>query len=122
MCEGGRVLHHLRNGIADGRNLVLLAGYQAENTLGRRIMERRQEVKIFDEMMPLRAEVASLAELSGHADQGELIRWIKPIAEQSEASISGSWRARRPGRLGKGTGSATGSQSSQFPPEAKVSI
>ena len=80
MCEGGRVLHHLRHGIADGRNLVLLAGYQAENTLGRRIMERREEVRIFDDMVPLRAEVASLAELSGHADQAELIRWIKPVA------------------------------------------
>jgi metallo-beta-lactamase family protein len=80
MCEGGRVLHHLRHGIADDRNLVLLAGYQAENTLGRRIMEHYHEVKIFDEMLPLRAEVATLGELSGHADQAELIRWIKPIA------------------------------------------
>jgi metallo-beta-lactamase family protein len=80
MCEGGRVLHHLRNGISDGRNLVLLAGYQADNTLGRRIMERRQEVRIFDEMLPLRAEVATLGELSGHADQREIIDWIKPIA------------------------------------------
>lgn len=80
MCEGGRVLHHLQNGIADSRNLVLLAGYQAENTLGRRIMERRHEVRIFDELIPLRAEVATLAELSGHADQAELIRWIKPMA------------------------------------------
>ncbi len=80
MCEGGRVLHHLQHGIGDGRNLVLLAGYQAENTLGRRIMERRHEVRIFDEMIPLRAEVAALGELSGHADQAELIRWIKPIA------------------------------------------
>jgi len=80
MCEGGRVLHHLRHGVADGRNLVLLAGYQAENTLGRRIMERSHEVKIFDEMLPLRAEVATLGELSGHADQAELIRWIKPVA------------------------------------------
>ena len=82
MCEGGRVLHHLRNGIGDGRNLVLLAGYQAENTLGRRIMERRQEVRIFDEMLPLRAEVATLGELSGHADQAELISWIRPIASK----------------------------------------
>ena len=82
MCEGGRVLHHLMHGIGDGRNLVVLAGYQAENTLGRRIMERREQVKIFDEMVPLRAEVATLGELSGHADQGELINWIKPIAKK----------------------------------------
>lgn len=82
MCEGGRVLHHLLHGISDGRNLVLLTGYQAEDTLGRRIMERRREVKIFDEMVPLRAEVAAIGELSGHADQSELIRWINPIAEK----------------------------------------
>ncbi len=92
MCEGGRVLHHLRNGIADGRNLVLLAGYQAENTLGRRIMERRQEVKIFDEMIPLRAEVATLAELSGHADQGGTDSLDQAHRKQTEESVSGAWR------------------------------
>ena len=80
MCEGGRVLHHLRHGVSDGRNLILLTGYQAANTLGSRIQERREEVKIFDEMMPLRAEVAVLGELSGHADHAELIEWVKPIA------------------------------------------
>jgi metallo-beta-lactamase family protein len=80
MCEGGRVLHHLRHGIADGRNLVLLAGYQAENTLGRRIMDRHHEVKIFDDLIPLRAEVATLGELSGHADRTELMNWVKPVA------------------------------------------
>jgi metallo-beta-lactamase family protein len=80
MCEGGRVLHHLRHGIADRRNLVLLTGYQAANTLGRRIQERHEEVKIFNEILPLRAEVAVLGELSGHADQAELIAWVKPIA------------------------------------------
>jgi metallo-beta-lactamase family protein len=79
MCEGGRVLHHLLHGIADGRNLVLLTGYQAANTLGRRIQERREEVKIFNEMAPLRAEVAALGGLGGHTDQVELIRWIKRL-------------------------------------------
>ncbi|MEO8096815.1 MAG: MBL fold metallo-hydrolase [Acidobacteriota bacterium] len=79
MCEAGRVLHHLRNGIADPRNTVLITGYQAENTLGRKIVERRAEVPIYGEPIRLRAEVAVLDELSGHADQQELIEWMRPL-------------------------------------------
>jgi metallo-beta-lactamase family protein len=80
MCEGGRILHHLRNTIEDPRNTVLITGYQAENTLGRKIMDRQSEVPVFGEPMRLRAEVAVLDELSGHADQRELIEWMRPIA------------------------------------------
>ena len=50
------------------------------NTLGRRLVERHSEVKIFGEPMRLRAEVATLNALSGHADQQELINWVRPIA------------------------------------------
>jgi metallo-beta-lactamase family protein len=81
MCEGGRVLHHLKNSIGDPRNTILLTGYQAENTLGRKIEEQRQEVPIFGELMPLRAEVERLDALSGHADREELLGWMKPIAK-----------------------------------------
>jgi len=81
MCEAGRVLHHLRNNIEDPRNTVLITGFQAEYTLGRKILEGRREVPIFGEPMSLRAEVASLDELSGHADQHELIEWMRPIAK-----------------------------------------
>jgi metallo-beta-lactamase family protein len=80
MCEGGRVLHHLRNNIGDPRNTILLTGYQAENTLGRKIEEQRDEVPIFGELMPLRAEVQRLDALSGHADREEMLAWMKPIA------------------------------------------
>ena len=80
MCEGGRILHHLRNGIEDPRNLILITGFQAANTLGRRLVERRSEVKIFGEPMRVRAEVAAFNELSGHADQQDLVRWVRPIA------------------------------------------
>jgi len=82
MCEGGRILHHLRNGIEDPRNLVLITGFQAQNTLGRRLVERHPEVNIFGEPMALRAEVAVLNELSAHADQQDLVRWIRPIASE----------------------------------------
>ncbi|HEY4365201.1 MAG TPA: MBL fold metallo-hydrolase [Bryobacteraceae bacterium] len=80
MCEGGRVLHHLRNSIEDPRNTVLITGFQAEHTLGRKILEGHDEVPIFGEPVRLRAEVVSLDELSGHADQRELIEWMRPIA------------------------------------------
>jgi metallo-beta-lactamase family protein len=80
MCEAGRVLHHLRNNIEDGRNTVLITGYQAENTLGRSLVEKCTEVRIFGEPMHVRAEVASLDEMSGHADQGELLAWLRPAA------------------------------------------
>ncbi len=79
MAEGGRVLHHLRNNIGDARNTVLITGFQAENTLGRKILEKHPEVPIFGEPMSLRAEVVQLEELSGHADQRELIDWMRPI-------------------------------------------
>jgi metallo-beta-lactamase family protein len=80
MCEGGRVLHHLKNNIGDPRNTVLLTGYQAANTLGRKIEEQWDEVPIFGEPMRLRAEVEKLDALSGHADREELLAWMKPIA------------------------------------------
>jgi len=80
MCEGGRILHHLKNNIGDPRNTVLLTGYQAENTLGRKIEDGLREVPIFGEPMPLRAEVEKLDALSGHADRDEMLAWMKPLA------------------------------------------
>jgi metallo-beta-lactamase family protein len=80
MCEAGRILHHLRNNIENPRNTVLITGFQAEHTLGRKIAEKQPEVPIFGEPVRLRAEVCVLDELSGHADQGGLIQWMRPIA------------------------------------------
>jgi len=79
MCEGGRVVHHLKNNIGDPRNTILLTGYQAEYTLGRKIEEQWTEVPIFGEPMPLRAEVQRLDALSGHADRDEMLAWMKPL-------------------------------------------
>ena len=80
MCEQGRILHHLRNNIEDPRNTVLITGFQAADTLGRKLVEKWTEVKIFGEPVRVRAEIQSLDELSGHADQGELLEWIRPLA------------------------------------------
>jgi len=80
MAEAGRILHHLRNNIEDPRNTVLIVGFQAEHTLGRKLVEKHTEVSIFGQIMRRRAEVVVINELSGHADQGELLRWLEPIA------------------------------------------
>jgi len=80
MCEQGRILHHLRNNLEDPRNTVLITGFQAQNTLGRKLIEKLPEVRVFGEPMRVRAEVSSLDELSGHADQSELMEWIAPVA------------------------------------------
>lgn len=81
MCEQGRILHHLRNNIEDPRNTVLITGFQAQDTLGRKLVEKWPEVKIFGEPTRVRAEISSLDELSGHADQHELLEWVAPVAK-----------------------------------------
>ena len=81
MCEAGRILHHLRNTIEDPRNTVMITGYQAEHTLDSKIVDKWPEVPILGEPMRVRAEVVKLNELSGHADQGELLAWMKPMVK-----------------------------------------
>ncbi len=80
MCEAGRILHHLRNGVGDSRNTVLFTGYQAENTLGRKLRDGWKSVRIFGIPETVRAEIASLESLSAHADSEELLEWVKPMA------------------------------------------
>jgi len=74
MCEAGRILHHLKHNLEDSRSTVLIVGFQAPNTLGRRLVERRPEVRILGRAVPLRAEVVVLNGLSSHADHPELMR------------------------------------------------
>jgi metallo-beta-lactamase family protein len=80
MCEAGRVLHHLRHNADDSKNTILITGYQAENTLGRRLLTRPRDIRVLGGWMPLRAQVESLDALSGHADQEELLSWMAPRA------------------------------------------
>jgi metallo-beta-lactamase family protein len=84
MCEAGRILHHLKHNVGDPRNTILIAGYQAEHTLGRRLIEKRPEVKILGRPCPVRAEVVSLNGLSSHADQNDLIRMFTPLAGKTK--------------------------------------
>jgi metallo-beta-lactamase family protein len=79
MCEGGRVLHHLKHNIEDPHSTILIVGYQAPDTLGRRLVERRPEVRILGRMYPLKAEVVVLNGLSSHADHEGLLRSLGPL-------------------------------------------
>jgi metallo-beta-lactamase family protein len=77
MCEAGRVLHHLKASIEDAKNAVVIVGFQAPHTLGRRIVERRQRVKIFGVERDLRAEVVVMNGFSAHADQNDLLAYAE---------------------------------------------
>ena len=79
MCEAGRVVHHLKATIEDQKNTVCIVGFQAQHTLGRRIVERRQRVKIFGVERDLRAEVAVLNGFSAHADQKDLVEYASDL-------------------------------------------
>ncbi len=76
MCEAGRILHHLANNIGDARNTVLIVGYQAEHTLGKRLVDGDEEVRIFGDMYQRRAEVIVHNGFSAHADGNELLRYV----------------------------------------------
>ena len=79
MAEGGRVLHHLKNNIENPQNIILITGYQAENTLGRKILEGISPVKIYGKKYNVRAQVKILNEFSAHADQNDLLNYISHI-------------------------------------------
>jgi metallo-beta-lactamase family protein len=83
MCEAGRILHHLKNSISNPRNCILFVGYQAEGTLGRKIVERQREVNIFGEPHLLKAEVVTLNTMSAHADKNELFAYAQRVKAAS---------------------------------------
>jgi metallo-beta-lactamase family protein len=85
MAESGRILHHLRHGAPDPRNTILIVGFQAEHTLGRRIVERRPLLRILGDDVPLRARVEVLNGYSAHGDRADLARWLDAVAAASPA-------------------------------------
>ncbi len=81
MCESGRVVHHLRHAVGSDRNTIVMIGYQAEYTLGRRIVERQPRIRIFDREIDLRAKVEVLNGLSAHADAEDFKWWFGHLAK-----------------------------------------
>ncbi len=80
MCESGRIQHHLKHNVGDSRNAVLIVGWQAPHTLGRRLVERQKKIRIFGQEHTLRARVESIYGYSAHADRKGLLDWVEPIA------------------------------------------
>jgi len=83
MAESGRILHHLLHGASDPRNVIVIVGFQASHTLGRRIVERQPYIRVFGEEVPLRASVEVLEGYSAHADRRELMEWLARVRESS---------------------------------------
>jgi metallo-beta-lactamase family protein len=84
MAEAGRIQHHLKNNIEDPRNTILIVGWQAPNTLGRRLVQRAPVVRIFGREYRRRAEVVTLTGFSGHADEPGLLDWVKAMKKRPE--------------------------------------
>ncbi len=89
MCEGGRILHHLRNGIDNPRNLVLFVGYAARNTLARKLVDGEKRVRIFGEEHRVRCEVKTMEGFSAHADRRDLLECVKmtPVEKLSQVFL-----------------------------------
>ncbi len=109
MCTGGRILHHLREGLPSGRTTVLFVGYQAEGTPGRRIQDaaaRGGRVRITGEDVLVRAKIATLKGLSAHADRRELLAWLGHVPDVKRVALHhgdveaqeafASWATREP--------------------------
>jgi len=77
MCEAGRIVHHLANGIGDPKNMVLIVGYQAENTLGKKLVMKEEVINIFGEPHEVKAEVVVLNSFSAHADRNEIMTYMR---------------------------------------------
>lgn len=77
MCTGGRIVHHLMHRLGDPSTIVLFTGYQGTGTLGRRILEKENPVRIFHEDVHVAARIDKANALSAHADQGEIMQWLK---------------------------------------------
>jgi metallo-beta-lactamase family protein len=83
MCEHGRILHHLRHGIENPANTILIVGFMASNTLGRRLADNETGVRIFGERYERKAQVRIINGFSAHADSDGLLAYAKAVSEKT---------------------------------------
>jgi metallo-beta-lactamase family protein len=97
MCEAGRILHHLLNNVENPANTVLIVGYQAEGTLGRRIVDGARQIKIFGDMYQMNAEVVVLDTFSAHADEDDLVEYVAGLNPRPKQTflVHGEEKARK---------------------------
>jgi metallo-beta-lactamase family protein len=86
MVTGGRIQHHLSQRLPDPKNLVLFIGFQAPGTRGFTIKSGAGEVKMYGQMVPIRAQVATLEQFSDHADTPELLEWLRTFQNQPKTT------------------------------------
>ncbi len=87
MVEGGRILHHLKVFLPDHHNTILLTGYQDPGTRGDRLMRGESEIKIHGEMIPVRARIVAMSNMSAHADYEEIIGWLKNFKQKPKKTF-----------------------------------
>lgn len=97
MADAGRIVHHLRNNLANPKTIVVFVGYQVPGTLGRRLMDGVKEVKMFGEIIPVKAKIESIDSFSAHADQDGLIAWLKGFTNKPKIFITHGEDASREG-------------------------
>jgi len=98
MCNGGRILHHLKHGLWRPETSVMIVGYQGEGTIGRRLVDKAETVKIFGDKIAVKARVHTLNGFSAHAGQSELIKWLGHLAPSKPKVIltHGEAKGREP--------------------------
>lgn len=87
MCDAGRILHHLRHNLSLPNTLVLIVGYQAKESFGRRLLDGANPVKIMGQTVFVRARIVSIEGFSAHADQRDLLKWVEPLARKNSRII-----------------------------------
>lgn len=87
MCNAGRIVHHLRHHIYKKDTVVIITGFQSAGTLGRKLLDGSDYVRIMGERLPVRAKIASLGGFSAHAGQSDLLHWFEPLAKSKPRVI-----------------------------------
>jgi metallo-beta-lactamase family protein len=88
MMTGGRILHHMFHRLRNKRDTFLIAGYQAEGTRGRRLLDHEPTIKIFGEEVPVNCKIEFISSMSGHADKEELFRWMSGFQDKPKITFT----------------------------------